>query len=115
MAGIPVHDDQGTYDRPYDLTVRFEHAKIDKALAESGERPWRGTRPRVVPVLALHGFTGHYLLSAESKFGADHHASLSTAAIQYGVTLHIPTEAELAWWGVKLDRFPSPQGSSSTR
>jgi len=29
MAGVPLHDDQGTYDRPHKLTVYFDPAKID--------------------------------------------------------------------------------------
>ena len=32
LAGIPYHDEQGTYDRPYNLTVHFDPARIDKAL-----------------------------------------------------------------------------------
>ena len=62
-------------------------------------------------MLAVRGFTGHYPLSAENEPGADQRASLSPAAIQYGVTLHIPTEAELAEWGVTLDRFPALEWS----
>ena len=47
MAGIPVHDEQGTRDRPYDLTVRFDPAKIDAALRSLGREPWSASRPRV--------------------------------------------------------------------
>ena len=32
MAGLKVHDEQGTRDRPYYLTVKFVPARIDKAL-----------------------------------------------------------------------------------
>ena len=46
MAGIPVHDEQGTRDRPYDLTVRFDPAKIDAALRSLGREPWSASRPR---------------------------------------------------------------------
>jgi hypothetical protein len=71
MAGIKYHDERGTYDRPHNLTVKFVPARIDKALADLGERPWRGTRPTVVPVLTVRGFTGRsYLLSAENPAGA---------------------------------------------
>jgi len=108
MAGIPVHDDQGTYDRPYDLVVRFDHAKIDGALASLGEKPWAGPRPQVVPVLAVSGFGRHYLLSAENKAAADQRGSLSVAAIKYGLAVHVPTEAELAALGVIPDRPPNP-------
>ncbi|MBV8185235.1 MAG: hypothetical protein JOY76_11165 [Hyphomicrobiales bacterium] len=34
VAGIPIHDDQGTYDRPHYLTMKFDPAKIDHALVD---------------------------------------------------------------------------------
>jgi uncharacterized protein len=114
MAGIPPHDDQGTYDRSYDLTVRFDPAKIDTMLADLGERPWRGERPAVMPVLAVHGLKGRYLLSAENPLGADQRAAFESAARQYGVKSRIPTEAELAAWGVMPGQFPSPEGAPAS-
>src|SRR5260370_21265514 len=65
LAGIPIHDDQGTYDLPHDLTVRFNPKRIDAALAELGGRPRRGERPVVAPVLPVPGFRGRYLLTAQ--------------------------------------------------
>jgi hypothetical protein len=106
LAGIPIHDDQGTYDRPYDLTERFDPKRIDAALAELGEQPWRGERPVVVPVLAVRGFAATYLLSTEQQAAAEQRGSLANAAGEYGVKLRIPTEAELAVWGVIVG--PSP-------
>jgi hypothetical protein len=106
----PVHDDQGTGDeRPYDLVVRFDHAKIDAVLRDLGTSPWQGPRPQVVPVLAVKGFTGSYLLSAEVKAGAGQRGALAAAATQYGLPLRVPSEAELASWGVAAGGFPSPQ------
>src|SRR5579872_4705345 len=72
MADVPLHDEQGTYDRPYKLTVTFDPGKIDAALATLGDRPWRGTRPIIVPVLLVHGRKPPpYLLSAEVSEGTD--------------------------------------------
>ena len=106
----PVHDDQGTGDeRPYDLVVRFDHAKIDAVLIDLGTPPWQGPRPQVVPVLAVQGFTGTYLLSAEVKAGEEQRGSLGAAATQYGLPLRVPGEAELAAWGVAAGGFPSPR------
>jgi len=106
----PVHDDQGTGDeRPYDLVVRFDHAKIDAVLRDLGTPPWQGPRPQVVPVLAVKGITGTYLLSAEVKAGAGQRGSLAAAATQYGLPLRVPSEAELAAWGVAAGGFPSPR------
>lgn len=106
----PVHDDQGTGDeRPYDLVVRFDHAKIDAALNNLGVSPWHGPRPQVVPVLEVTGFSGTYLLSAEVKAGAEQRSSLATSATQYGLPLRVPSEAELASWGVATGGDPSPR------
>jgi hypothetical protein len=35
MEGIPIHDEQGSRDRPYDLTVDFQANQIDAALRPS--------------------------------------------------------------------------------
>jgi hypothetical protein len=106
----PVHDDQGTGDeRPYDLVVRFDHAKIDAVLRDLRTPPWQGPRPQVVPVLGVKGFAGTYLLSAEVKAGAAQRGSLGAAATQYGLPLRVPSEAELAAWSVAAGGFPSPR------
>jgi hypothetical protein len=108
----PVHDDQGTGDeRPYDLVVRFDHARIDAALRDLGAPPWPGPRPEIVPVLWVKGFTGAYLLSAEAKPAAEQRGSLAVAAAQYGMPLHLPSEAELAAWGVAPGGFPAARAA----
>ncbi|MBV8766492.1 MAG: hypothetical protein JO137_08870 [Hyphomicrobiales bacterium] len=38
MAGIPIHDDQGTYDRPHYLTMKFDPAKMQKLPIVIGEK-----------------------------------------------------------------------------
>src|SRR5579859_3614777 len=89
--GFPVHDDQGTADRPEYLVTRFDHAKIEQALADLGEAVWRGKRPRVVPVLAVHGPGRAYLLSVEVPSGAGQRDSLSTIGTQVGLEVRVPT------------------------
>jgi uncharacterized protein len=107
MAGIPIHDDQGTYDRPHYLTVHFDPARIDQALADLGEHPWRGERPVVVPVLSMRGFGAPFLLSAENPAYADQRASFAERAREFGLTSRIPSEAELTRWGAVAGEFPS--------
>src|SRR5690348_11318200 len=71
-----VHDDQGTGDeRPYDLVVRFDHAKIDATLRDLGAPPWLGPWPEIVPVLWIKGFTGTYLLTTDVKSAAEQRGS----------------------------------------
>jgi uncharacterized protein len=114
MAGIPLHDDQGTYDRPYKLTVYFDPAKIDATLAQLGEKPWRGERPAVVPVLRVHGRKlPPYLLSAEIPAGNDQRGSLAAAAGQFGMKVSMPSGAELLGWGMTASHLPSDPPPSS--
>jgi uncharacterized protein len=113
MAGKKVHDDQGTYDRSYNLTVNFDPARIDKALMDLGDGPWRGERPVIVPVLTVHGFAASYLLSAESPAGAEQRAAFASVARDYGLAVRFPTDAEFAAWGVTLDQVPSVPAASS--
>jgi hypothetical protein len=114
MAGIKVHDDQGTYDRSYNLTVEFDPAKVDAVLADFGEHPWLGERPVIVPALSVQRVAKSYLLSAENPTGADQAASLATVAREFAMTVRIPSEAELAAWGVTLGQFPSPKVTSTS-
>jgi hypothetical protein len=114
LAGVPYHDEQGTYDRPYNLTVHFDPARIDKALADLGEHPWRGERPVVVPVLTVRGVTGRsYLLSAESPAGAEQRDAFANVARDFAMKVRFPTDAEFAAWEVTVGRFPSPHAAPS--
>jgi hypothetical protein len=106
MAGVPLHDDQGTSDRPHKLTVYFIPAKIDALLAQFGDKPWRGTRPIIVPDLLIHGRKPPpYVLSAEIPAGADQRGSFTTAADEFGMAVHIPSDAELRAWGASAGHF----------
>lgn len=110
MAATPLHDDQGTADRPHRLTVYFDPAKIDAALAELGDQPWRGKRPVIVPVLLVRGRKPPaYVLSAEIPAGEEQRGSFVNAAGEFGIAIRMPTEAELAGWGATVDRFPFPE------
>ena len=108
MAGIKKKDDQGSYDRPHRLTVHFDPAKIDAALAELGETPWRGARPVIVPVLLVHGpKPPAYVLDAEVSAGEAQRGSFVTWAAAFGLTVRFPTAAEVIAWHASPERFPA--------
>src|ERR1051326_782749 len=110
MAGIPKKDDQGSYDRPHRLTVRFDPPRIDGILAELGETPWRAERPGVVPVLLVHGpRPPSYVLSAEISAGEEQRGAFANAASEFGMNIRLPSEAELAASGVSTEHFPYPK------
>jgi len=105
MSGIPVHDEQGTRDRPYDLTVRFDAAKIDAALRSLGIEPWTAARPRVVVFLAVRNGPTSLLVAADGDRGRDQRDSLIAAAYRRGVPVVLPTAQALAGAGLTFDRL----------
>jgi hypothetical protein len=106
MAGIPVHDEQGTRDRPYDLTVSFHPAKIDAALRSLGHEPWRAPRPRVVVLVAVRLGTT-YLHASDGERGRDQREALADAAERFGMPMALPDEAALAEAGLSYESLPS--------
>jgi hypothetical protein len=93
MAGIPVHDEQGTRDRPYDLIVSFQPARIDAALRSLGREPWSGPRPRVVVLLGVRLGGTTYVLAGDGARGRDQREALMAAAARFGIPLALPDEA----------------------
>ena len=103
MEGIPVHDEQGTRDRPFDLTVDFIPAKVDAALRSLGREPWTAPRPRIVVFLGVRNGATAYVLAADGQRGRDLREALAAAAERFGLTLALPSRATLAEAGVDDD------------
>jgi uncharacterized protein len=118
MEGIHHHDDQGTYDRPFELTVQFDWLSINAALDRLGEKPWLGERPTLVPVILVRGherpFDQTYLISDEEPAAAAQRDSLSNSAQKYGLLLRVPSPADLTIWNVRPSETPRPSASSTT-
>ena len=95
LEGKPVHDEQGTYDRPHFLTCRFDRQKIDSVLKTLGRKPWLGHRPRLVMLVAVHGRKSSGILSSDGTFDPDMRESLANAAQRYGLTVSLPSVAIL--------------------
>ncbi len=96
MAGIPVHDEQGTRERPFDLTVAFDPAKIDAALRSLGRSPWPEPRPRLAVLLGVRDATAAYVLTQDGERGLGQRLSLAQTAQRRGIALALPSEAALA-------------------
>jgi uncharacterized protein len=95
MEGIPIHDEQGTRDRPFDLTVEFYPGKIDALLKMLGAKPWTGYRPRTLVLLAVHTDAMSYILTSDEDHGIDQRDSLTSAAWQAGIPLLLPSGENL--------------------
>ncbi len=110
MEGIPVHDEQGTRDRPYELTIDFDPRKIDGVLRELGRESWTGARPRLAVLLAVEFDEVTYLLAADGDRGRDQRESLAAAAWKYGLPIVLPTAQALAASGLTVGHLESADG-----
>jgi hypothetical protein len=95
LAGIPIHDEQGSRDRPYDLTVRFDPAKIDAALRSLGREPWTAPRPRLVAFIGVVYETTAYVLARDGERGIDQREALADVAWELGMPVMLPHQASL--------------------
>ena len=77
LEGKPVHDEQGTYDRPHFLTCYFDPQKIDSVLKALGRKPWLGHRPRPVMLVTVHGRANSGILSSDGAFDPDMREALA--------------------------------------
>ena len=96
MEGIPIGDEQGTRERPFELTVHFDPAKVDTVLATLGEKPWTGVQPKIVVFLGVKNSARTYVLATDGEFGFDQRDALSAAAWQAGLPLLLPDNKALA-------------------
>jgi len=103
FEGKPVHDEQGTYDRPHFLTCQFDRQKIDAVLKTLGRKPWSGSRPRLVMVLVVHGRANSGVLSSDGALDPDMREALANAAQRYGLTVRLPSVATLQSEQIGLD------------
>lgn len=102
MGGIPIHDEQGSYDRPHDLTCVFDEGKLDAFLATLGGKPWRD-RSLVVAVVAIRDMKGAGTLLAEDSpdpRDRDMRTALLAAAARLALPLALPTRDELVQAGL---------------
>jgi hypothetical protein len=102
MAGIPVHDEQGTRDRPYELTARFEPAKVDAILRALGREPWLAARPRVVVFVTVLHVATTFTLAGDETQGPGMREALLDAAAGVGVPVVIPSRAVLNGAGLTV-------------
>ena len=92
MSDIPVHDEQGTRDRPYDLAVRFAPAKIDALLAQLGERPWLAARPPLLLRITVVQNGPRLPLTADDVGDERIREAAIAAGDKYGMRVMLPAK-----------------------
>jgi uncharacterized protein len=101
LEGIPIHDEQGTYDRPHDLTCRYEPSTVDALLLKLGRKPWLTPRPQLAVFLSVRDQKRSFVLTsdgAESPYMAQ---SLDAATVPLALSATLPDGGILA--AEKLD------------
>jgi hypothetical protein len=109
MEGLPVHDEQGTRDRPYDLTATFYPDRIDAVLRALGSEPWPADRPRLAVFLAVRNIAAQYVLADDARRDNGQRDSLLLQADRMGIPLAVPTQAELEAAGLDLETIEKAQ------
>lgn len=87
LEGVPIHDEQGTHDRPHDLTVDFDPTKVDAALAAMGSRAWLSQRPRLAIFLGVSNAASRFVLAADGEQGSYMRDSFTAASDKIAVPI----------------------------
>ncbi len=101
MSGTPTRDEQGTRDRPYDLTVEFDERKIDDLLPALGLKPWHSHRPVLAAFVEMQLGPKRYMITSDAGQSALQRESLLAAAARRGMSVVLPSAAALAQAGIR--------------
>jgi len=110
LAGKPLHDEQGSYDRPHDLTCDFDRQKIDALLRSLGSKPWRAQRPRIVLLVGIRDMKGRSFMLASDSSGPqdqDMRASLAAASERFALPFLLPELSVVPAQGQEFDKLPN--------
>jgi uncharacterized protein len=110
MSGKPTRDEQGTRDRPYDLTVDFEEGKIDDLLKALGLKPWLSHRPLIAAFVGMEQGPKKYVVTADGAMSDLQRDSLLAAADRRGMSIVLPSTQAVSksgFNGVELKTVPS--------
>ncbi|BCJ89752.1 hypothetical protein IZ6_04870 [Terrihabitans soli] len=108
MAGIPKHDEQGTRDRPFEITIDYAPERIDAALAELGQKPWGDERPKILFLIGVELGPSHFILTDQGEPGSVQRTALIASARRYGLPLILPSRAMIEASGLAADGLKTP-------
>lgn len=107
LEGIPIHDEQGSRDRPYELTVDFDAVQIDETLRALGRQPWTAERRRLALFLRIDKGAGSFLLTSDGERGIDEREALAAASKRRGVPIALPSRAIVRDEGLTIETLSS--------
>lgn len=90
MKGIPVHDEQGTRERPHYLRMRFKAPEMDAALKRLRLAKWPADRPMLGVWLGVRTAIGSYVLAATGSEGYGQRLVIVETAARRGLPVRLP-------------------------
>jgi uncharacterized protein len=108
LEGKPIHDEQGTYDRPHFLTVAFDPAKLDGLARSLGREPWLTPRPRLMVFLAVENARATFMLTSDSTEdrSEDMRSAFAADSEKSGLAVDLPKRSELEARGWSAKSLP---------
>ena len=91
LAGKPVHDEQGTYDRPHDLACRYQPQTIDGILSDLGSKPWLAERPTFMVILDVDRSGQSYRVVDDNARDLAMREAFAAAATPLALKVTFPT------------------------
>jgi hypothetical protein len=119
MKDIPIHDEQGTRERPFYLRMQFKPDAIDKALLGLGLRQWDADRPLLAVWLGVKTAVKSYVLTRGDGDGYGQRAVLMETSERRGVPIFLPEDTihdvgfdDIAGQRIETLRAASPAAAS---
>ena len=112
--GKPIRDEQGTRDRPFDLTVEFEESRIDDILKALGLKPWLSHRPRLTVFVEMEQGAKNYIVTTDGTQSDLQRDALLAAADKRGMDIVLPGVAALAKSNISGAELRAPSFAALT-
>jgi len=96
MKGIPVHDEQGTRERPHFLRINFKPEEIEKELKRLNLARWSTDRPILAVWLGVEAANGRYVLEASGYRGFGQRSVIVETAERRGIPIVLPSGHDAA-------------------
>jgi uncharacterized protein len=112
FSGKPKRDEQGTRDRPFDLTVDFDKQKIDGVLRAFGVKPWLSHRPVLAVFVEMEQGERKFIVTSDGTQSDLQREALLAAATRRGMNIVLPTTAALAKAEINATRLSETPSST---
>ena len=100
LAGVPIHDEQGTYDRPHNLICNYDRAEVDRVLDDLGSRPWLEPRPVLAVLLEVQRGGDRYWVNRDGVRDQAMRESFALAADRMAMEVVFPSGENLELAGL---------------